>query len=104
MKVLKDFFRIFYPELCANCDIDAIVQFQRNAGEKPDMKYLNMLLWQVCDVDTKLILMQKGFDSPDKDYWMMCKEIKTRNDFYNPGQLILAKSGSADVEMGISSF
>ena len=83
---------------------DAIVQFQRNAGEKPDMKYLKMLLWQVCDVDTKLVLMQKGFDSPDKDYWMMCKEIKTRNDFYHPGQLVLAKSGSADVEMGISSF
>ena len=39
---------------------DAIVQYQRNVGEKPDMKYLKMLLWQVCDVDTKLVLMQNG--------------------------------------------
>ena len=34
----------------------------------------------------------------------MCKEIETRNDFYHPGPFILAKSGSADVEMGILSF
>ena len=50
------------------------------------------------------MVLQTGFDLPEKDYWMMCKEIKSRNGFYHPGQLVLAKSGSADVEMGISPF
>ena len=47
------------------------------------------LLWTVLDPDTRMELTRLKLDQPDGTYVVICREIKSRFNFYHPGQVVL---------------
>ena len=72
----------------------------KRAVRKPFKGALRQILWEGLDVETKSMIMQKGF--MNFDYTSLCAEILARADLLALRDVALSRSN--DVIMGTSSL
>ena len=80
--------------------IDKVVWDHTHAVGKPFKGDLRQIVWEGLDVDTKGMVLQKGFGN--FDYKALCEEIRERFDLLAPTDVVLAQTN--DMVMGTSSF